>query len=58
MHDYRLYCLDGARRFTEVHHIVAANDQRALLTAQEMKLRAVCELWHGARFVATLPPFN
>ena len=56
MPEYRLYCLDGAGRFTNAHEISAADDEGAIDQAKEMKLAVKCELWERGRKVATLPP--
>lgn len=56
MREYRLYCLDGAGHFMEVHQIDAVNDADALTKARIMKLSVKCELWERARMVAVLDP--
>lgn len=54
MGDYRLYCLDGAGKFTKSHEIRADSDKEALAAARAMKLPVKCELWNRSRMVATL----
>jgi len=56
MPDYRLYCLDGANRFTRAHDILAPDDEAAVDIALAMKLPVKCELWERGRKVATLEP--
>lgn len=58
MPDYRLYCLDGARKFTAVHQITAVNDADALQQARNLKLGVKCELWERSRKVAVLEPHS
>jgi len=55
MPDYRLYCLDGAGRFTKAHKIRADDDDAAMDQARDMKLSVQCELWERGRKIATLP---
>ena len=58
MPDYRLYCLDGDRRFTNVHHIKADNDAEAVSKARQLNLSVRCELWERDRMVAALDAPN
>jgi hypothetical protein len=53
---YRLYCIDGSGKFTNVHAIAAQNDIEAIEKAAEQKLPVKCELWERGRLVAELPP--
>ena len=55
MPDYRLYCLDGAGKFTKVHEIAADDDAEAIEKASDKKLGVSCELWDRGRLVAELP---
>jgi hypothetical protein len=55
MPEYRLYCLDGAGKFTRAHLIAASGDEEAMSKARAMKLPVKCELWERGRMVATLP---
>jgi len=55
MPEYRLYCLDGAGKFTKAHEISAADDEDALARAKAMKLPVKCELWLRDRLVAEIP---
>jgi len=55
MPEYRLYCLDGAGKFTKAHEISAADDADALARANDMKLPVKCELWQRDRLVAKIP---
>ncbi len=58
MRDYRLYCLDGADKFTKVYEIDAVNDAEALVKARELSLPIKCELWERGRKVAVLGPHS
>jgi hypothetical protein len=55
MPEYRLYCLDGAGKFTNAHEITATDDADALARARELKLPVKCELWERGRLVAKIP---
>lgn len=55
MPDYRLYCLDGAGKFTASHEFTATSDAAALMMVNAMNLRVRCELWERSRMVAQLP---
>ena len=54
--EYRLYCLDGAGRFTKAHEINADTDEDALIRAREIEHHVSCELWQKDRKVADLQP--
>jgi hypothetical protein len=56
MPHYRLYCLDGTGKFTQVHEIAASDDVEALSHARAVKLTVKCELWERGRKVAVLTP--
>lgn len=55
MGDYRLYCLNGARRIRSAEWITAGSDEEAIMAARSLKPSSDCELWHGGRMVAELP---
>lgn len=55
MPDYRLYCLDGAGKFTRSYEFTAASDEEAFNVVSAMGLRVRCELWEGRRMVGELP---
>lgn len=53
MHEYRLYCLDGAGQISRVADVVrAANDEEAIAAARRDHAGVACELWLGRRLVA------
>jgi hypothetical protein len=55
MRDYRLYCLDGAKRIQRAADLISASDDdQALEQATALGLAMVCELWEGHRLVATI----
>ena len=54
MPEYRLYCVDGAGRFTRAHEIEAPTDEDAISQAAALKLPVQCELWERGRKVAEL----
>jgi hypothetical protein len=57
MRDYRLYCLDGAKRIQRAAEVISApNDGEAVAKARALKMPLACEIWQGRRLVATLPP--
>lgn len=56
MSDYRLYCLDGAGRFTTVHEIQAQDDEDAVRQARAKLLGVTCELWEHGRLIVKLAP--
>ena len=56
MLDYRLYCLDGARRIAHAADVISAeSDEQAVAQATALALPVTCELWQGRRLVATIP---
>jgi hypothetical protein len=56
MEDYRLYCLDGAKRIQRAAEVIhAASDEEAVAQARAMAKPMPCEIWQGRRLVATLP---
>jgi hypothetical protein len=54
MPNYKLYCIDGAGHFSEVHDFHPVNDADALQQARKMKLSSKCEIWQLNRLVAKL----
>lgn len=56
MPDYRVFCRDGAGRFSPAQWIRAESDELALSKAREINPDARCEVWEGQRLVATLQP--
>jgi hypothetical protein len=58
MHDYRLYCLDGAGKITGAEWIEAASDDDAVRAARDMNKPVRCEVWDRTRFVARIPAFT
>ena len=57
MPSYRLYCLDGLGKFTNVHDLAADDDVEAMEKAAQKKLGVNCELWDRGRLVAVLPAY-
>lgn len=56
MAEYKLYCLDGAKRIQRAADLIsAASDDDAIAQAKARDLPTACELWQGRRLVATLP---
>jgi hypothetical protein len=56
MRDYRLYCLDGAKRIARAADVISAqNDEDAVAQARELQKPTACEIWQGRRLVATIP---
>jgi hypothetical protein len=58
MQQYRLYCLDGAGKFTKTHEITAASDEDALSQARKLEPNFRCEIWQKNRKVAVLEPLK
>lgn len=57
MRDYRLYCLDGAKRIQRAAEVISApSDEEAVAKARALKMPLACEIWQGRRLVATIPP--
>jgi hypothetical protein len=54
MADYRLYCLNEARKIRTAEWITAGSDEEAIMTARSLKPSSDCELWHSGRMVAEL----
>ena len=55
MADYKLYCLDGARRIQHAAEVIrATGDEDAVAQAKALDMPSACELWHGNRLVATI----
>lgn len=56
MPDYKLYCLDGARRIQRAADVISApSDEDAVAEARAMNMPTACELWQGGRLVTTIP---
>ena len=56
MRDYRLYCLDGAKRIARAAEVISASsDQDAVAAARKLGKPTACEIWQGRRLVATIP---
>ena len=56
MQNYRLYCLDGAKRIARAAEVIAAqSDDEAIAAARELANPKACEIWQGRRLVATIP---
>jgi len=56
MRDYRLYCLDGAKRIAKAAEVISADsDEEATAAARALALPVACELWQGRRLVAAIP---
>lgn len=56
MPDYRVFCRDGAGRFSPAQWVRADSDEIALARARELNPNARCEVWEGQRLVAILLP--
>jgi hypothetical protein len=55
MAQYRVYCLDQARRINFADWITAETDEEAVRQAHALKHHAMlCEIWQDKRLVATL----
>ncbi len=56
MPDYKLYCLDGAKRIQRAADVISANtDEDAIAQARALEKPMTCEIWQGRRLVATIP---
>lgn len=56
MPDYKLYCLDGARRIARAPDVISAeSDEEAIAAARGLGMASACEIWQGRRLVATIP---
>ena len=57
MREYRLYCLDGAKRIQRAAEVIAAqDDDNAIDIARGLDMPMACELWQGRRLVASISP--
>jgi hypothetical protein len=54
--DYRFYCLDAAGRLHDAEWFAATSDQDAIEQIQSKHPDSKCEVWHGARLVASISP--
>ena len=57
MTDYRLYCMDGAKKISAAEWLQADSDEAAVVAAGALKKSVPCELWDRDRLVAIIPPF-
>jgi len=56
MRDYRLYCLDGAKRIARAAEVISAeSDDHAVTLARALQKPTVCEIWQGRRLVTIIP---
>ena len=56
MREYRLYCLDGAKRIQRAAEVITAQgDKNAIDIARGLDMPMACELWQGRRLVASIP---
>jgi len=56
MPDYKLYCLDGAKRIQRAADVIsAASDEEAVAQVRALNMPSACEIWQGLRLVATIP---
>ncbi len=57
MPEYKLYCLDGAKRIARAADVLRADsDEQAVAAARTLGLASACEIWQGQQLVATIPP--
>ena len=56
MPDYKLYCLDGAKRIQRAADVIhAARDEDAIAQVRALDMPTACEIWQGRRLVANIP---
>ena len=57
MPEYKLYCLDGAKRIARAAEVLSADcDEQAIAAARGLaSAGGACEIWQGRRLVATIP---
>ncbi|MBA3512223.1 hypothetical protein [Sphingomonas sp.] len=56
MPEYKLYCLDGAKRIARAADVLRAeSDEQAVAAARGLGRASACEIWQGRRLVATIP---
>ena len=53
---YRVYCLDGAGHLHEPEWFDAESIEDAIAQTRAKRPDAMCEIWHGRRLVASIPP--
>ena len=59
MRDYKLYCLDGAKRIHRAPDVIyAITDEEAIAQVRSLDVATACEIWDGRRLVATVGPSN
>lgn len=51
---YRIFRLDRTNHIVEMEWVTAGSDEEALALARAMKVSGRCEVWLGARLVATI----
>jgi hypothetical protein len=56
MHNYRVVTVDDAGKLGRQRSFVCANDDDAIVWANQLVDETPVELWSGARFVARLEP--
>lgn len=56
MTDYRVYLLDRAGKIANATWISAAEPEEAIQLVREKHKGTACEIWVGAKCVATVPP--
>lgn len=55
MPDYKLYCLDGAKRIQRAADVIrASSDEAAIAQVRALEMPSACEIWQGERLVATI----
>ena len=55
MPEYKLYCLDGAKRIARAAEVLSADsDDQALAAARTLAVGSF-EIWQGRQLVATVP---
>ena len=56
MPEYKVYCLDGAKRIARAADVLCADsDEQAVAAARTLGKASACEIWQGRRLVATIP---
>jgi hypothetical protein len=56
MSDYRIYYLASGHKIAEAAWIRATSDDEAVVLVRAKKPNVRCEIWHGQRLVAQIPP--
>jgi hypothetical protein len=55
MPEYKLYCLDGAKRIARAAEVLSADSDDQALAAARTLVTGSFEIWQGRRLVATIP---